>query len=458
MQPSEYALNDDIQNSLSDIVNFLKIPKQSAMQIFVEKESINLQLNLLKDQFNIANDPKSHIEQKLFEILNLNEPDLFEQQLFGFLNALQSTFQSKQAVKYIDAIINTMPKYLFDDNKAKSYSSSLPDPLDEGIDELLYVMSQQKSSQKKCERLFEHYAALIDDVSDKKSFEFDKRKDKKALKEINIIFKQLTKKAKKADKQLAKLYKQFREFKSKNHFQFEIDKSFNLITYNIDGADHHKKILFLNYPISNEDSPYVFCKRSPIQFLSAGHFGTIHLCQNHKTKNWQTLLIQDDDLSAPTTTLSGEQSTKPSMHETLYNNQIHQLLNGTDLDEHIANRRQPSIENRLNIARQAALILDKLGHTGEHSFKITPNNFIWDNTQKQLYFCYIASIPQSIFPCYIQDLGKLCMSLFEAIDNLPSNIQLLVTAMLDKKKAKKLSLKSIANQLDEMFIDPSSYL
>ena len=93
------ALIDGIRSELARI-------QDQAKSLIAEQDSIAMQLNFLKDQMNIARDPTSHIETRLFEILNLNEPETFSSLMLSFLTSFNKTCQSHITKQYIQQFID----------------------------------------------------------------------------------------------------------------------------------------------------------------------------------------------------------------------------------------------------------------------------------------------------------------------------------------------------------------
>ncbi len=480
---------------IDEIVSYVASKKLEATPLLTQKENLSLQLNFLYDQFSIADDPKTHVDNKLIEILNLNEPEAFESQMIDFLMLFKSTLKTTLAITFIDAFISTFPKKILQEktlkktlkeNKASLQSSQAID----GIDEILQELALQIPNQKKCEDLFVRYSEILDAMDAQDAFNYGNRRDTVSIDEITEASNELLDKIILIDDKLTGISNAMKAHKNESNQYFDIDENFNLLKISKKTQGLNTSVLYLNVFNTDTTVAYALYKGDQDHFLGAGNFGKVKLCQNTQTKEWCAIKTQASYVKEAFSNENKALSAFDQFHGDVVRNakyySVQTLLDGVELHKHISNRKFSRLDNNLNIARQAALSLVKFHNNNYLHRDIKPENFIWDDVKKELHLCdfglaieigseaslnqlsgtgtflapeiddknHMGSVPYSV-KSDIYALGKTFEEIFQGVNNLPKDISLLIEKMTHPSPAERHGdLTAIANQLDDLFIQP----
>ncbi len=218
------------------------------------------------------------------------------------------------------------------------------------------------------------------------------------------------------------------------------------------------------------------------QYLGRGAFGKVKLCQNIETGAWRAVKIEDrrtrDLASFETRVLNklnryfGETERREKYYA------VQSLLEGEDLETYLLARTQKDMLSCLEIAKQAATLLQQFHQDFLHR-DIKPKNFVWDEKNTVLTLCdFGASSPldvhmQEVFGSegYIApevdassggdipytkksdmySLGKTFDEIFKGVEDVPEEIEALIAHMTEPNPEERLGdMDEVIATLDEV--------
>ncbi|MDF1826923.1 MAG: protein kinase [Legionellaceae bacterium] len=282
-----------------------------------------------------------------------------------------------------------------------------------------------------------------------------------------------------AEQALEAIRLKIQSYQSENKLDFDLDDDFNLIKISKRSEGLNFSVIFAQK--NNQEHQAYALYRGKDRILGEGGFGTVKVCQNLETSEWQAVKIIQAYAKSDSKFENEVLDTLERYHgDALRGGKyyaLQTLLPGVELKKHLDEGISPDIASRLEIAKQAASLLDEF-HTHFLHRDIKPENFIWDESSKKLSLCdfglscglgqeetsafgsdgFIAPEIDNAPPgepvpysekSDIYALGKTFERLFKAVDNVPDEVQALITEMTEASPEKRAGdLKHIQTVLE----------
>ncbi|NCT56353.1 MAG: protein kinase [Legionella sp.] len=248
-------------------------------------------------------------------------------------------------------------------------------------------------------------------------------------------------------------------YQSENKLDFDLDHDFNLTKISKRSEGLNFSVIFAQK--NNQEHEAYALYRGKEKILGQGGFGTVKFCQHLETGEWQAVKIIQAFAKSDSKFENEVLDTLERYHgDALRGGKyyaLQTLLPGVELKKHLDEGVSPDIASRLEIAKQAASLLDKFHAKFLHR-DIKPENFIWDEGTKTLSLCdfglscglgqeetsafgsdgFIAPEIDNAPPGQpvpyseksdIYALGKTFDALFKGVDDVPDEIQALIANM-----------------------------
>lgn len=210
------------------------------------------------------------------------------------------------------------------------------------------------------------------------------------------------------DTRINALKAEAQDYKEQSGYNFDYDNELRLAKISRKNNPLTYSVLYAGSRTNPEDRQSYALFLGKEQILGKGKNGLFKLCQNLQTNDWAAVKIlpEENYLDSEFETEVLDEVGRLYGVNSRNNKQyiVQELLHGQELAKYINEDKEPNLEARVNIARQAIALVAEFNTQFLHR-DIKPENFIWDANSQTLYLC---------------DFGYSCRLDYEAYDEAGS--------------------------------------
>lgn len=429
-------LSEDNSLLVLNVENFIRSLDKQINEILHNQAYCKELKSKYGDLLEKFSDPFSHIDSEILP----QDSDSKESYIDRVIQVL-TDFAAEMIDSDSKAFINQLKKALIENSYAES-----PCDIYQNFLEILDIFQEKYAEEIQDSKRIDELQRKISDIN---SLEEDNYQNKQKLQEI------------------------ISEFKRTHTIDFELDDDYQLVKISKRSKELNFSVIYTQLSQNTTPKAYALYHGGENEILGEGGFGKVKLCQDINSGEWLAIKIQKKIMKAPSffenSALSFFGRFKgEALREKKYYS-VQTLLPGVDLYKYITQKESLSLESRITIAKQAAILVGEFHKNYLHR-DLKPENFLWDELNHELYLCDFGLACQLDSPhdgvedfsgsgtflapeiddsrysgkvlyskkSDIYALGKVFQELFSQGEDIPSEIEALIAEMTATDVEKRL--------------------